>query len=65
MSPVGSHRISTCYGTQCNRVLVGTLITHYTYRTNSRKQHSTSLPDLIVERNLNLAILHISRNTGS
>ena len=65
MCPVSSHRISTCNGTQCNRMLVCTLITHYTYRTDSREQYGTSLPDLIVERNLYLAILHVSRNTGS
>ena len=65
MCPVGCHRICTGYGTQCNRVLVGTLITHHTYRADSREQYGTSLPNLIVERYLNLTILHISRNTGS
>ena len=46
-------------------MLVGTLITHHTHTANSRKQDGTCLPDLIVERNLDLAILHIGRNTSS
>lgn len=65
MCPVGCHCIGTGYSTQGYGMLVGTLIAHHTYTANSRKQDGTCLPDLIVERNLDLAILHISRDTSS
>ena len=55
----------TLRGTQSHRMLVCTLVTHHSYRTDSRKQYGTCLPDLVVERNLNLAILHVGRNTSS
>ena len=45
-------------------MLIGTLIAHHTHTANRREENSTCLPDLVVERNLDLAILHISRNTS-
>ena len=65
MCPVGCHRIGTGYGTESHWMLVSTFITHHTYGANGGQKNSTCLPNLIVERNLNLAILHVGRNTGS
>ena len=46
-------------------MFVCTLIAHNTYATNCREQYCTSLPNLVVERNLYLAILHVGRNASS
>ena len=64
MCPVSCHCIGRCNSTQSNWMFVCTLIAHNTYATNCREQYCTSLPNLIVERNLNLAIVHVGRNTG-
>ena len=65
MRPVGSHGISTGNGTKSNRMLVCTLVTHNAYATDSGQQDRSGLPNLIVERHLYLAILHIGRYSGS
>ena len=63
MRPIGRHRIRRGDSTQSYRMLVSTLITHHTYRTDSTQKNRSCLPDLVIQRNLNLTILHICRNT--
>ena len=45
-------------------MLVCALVAHYAYRAYCREEHGASLPDLIVERNLNLTVLHVGGNAG-
>lgn len=49
MSPVGSHGIGTCNGTQSNGTFVSTFVTHNTYALY-RKQNNSCLPYLMVKR---------------
>ena len=65
MCPVSCHSIGRCNSTQSNWMFVCTLIAHNTYATNCREQYCTSLPNLVVERNLYLTILHVGRNASS
>ena len=46
-------------------MLIGALIAHHTHAADLTEQDDTCLPDLIVQRHLNVPILHISRNAGS
>ena len=65
MSPVGCHGISRGNSTQRYRMLIGAFISHYTDTADGREKDDTSLPDLIVERNLDVSVLHIGRYTSS
>ena len=64
MCPVGSHSVGTCNGTQCNGILVGAFVTHNAHAAHFAQQDSACLPYLVVEANLDFAVLHVGRNTG-
>ena len=56
MCPVGRHGIGRSDGTEGHRLLIGALIAHHT-DTLHGEEHHAGLPNLVVERNLDFALL--------